>query len=461
MNLHELNFDEQMKIFESILSIESIEQFREEFLSLHPYEQSLIFKNASEDERHKIYTFLSPDEMAEMIEYFEIEDVGHYIKEMIPTFAAQILEKLSSDNAVDILNTFSNEEIASYLALINKEEADDIRSLLHYEEKTAGSIMTTEYIAVNKDMTIKEAMAYIKEKAPDAESIYYVYVIDEQKRLVGVITLRMLIIAQDDAIVEEIMSERVVFASASDDQEEIAKLIRDYDFLALPIVDFKQRILGIITVDDIIDVIDEEASDDYSKLAAVTDMDHIDGNALSAAKKRLPWLIILLFLGMITASLIGTFESTLQSVPILAIFIPLIAGMAGNTGTQALAVTVRGIATGEAMNEGLYKRLRRESETGIITGVTCGIIVFAIVVIWRMIVGSPLESSLYLGLIVGASITVSLFVATIAGALLPLFMYKLKIDPAVASGPFITTINDIISVIIYFSLATLFMDLLI
>src|SRR5690606_11577878 len=157
-------------------------------------------------------------------------------------------------------------EIASYLALINKEEADDIRSLLHYEEKTAGSIMTTEYIAVNKDMTIKEAMAYIKEKAPDAESIYYVYVIDEQKRLVGVITLRMLIIAQDDAIVEEIMSERVVFASASDDQEEIAKLIRDYDFLALPIVDFKQRILGIITVDDIIDVIDEEASDDYSKL---------------------------------------------------------------------------------------------------------------------------------------------------------------------------------------------------
>ncbi len=459
--MHDVAFDNILNLIKNILAQDSIESFREQFLSLHPYEQFNIFEHVTEDERLKIYTYLSPQEMAEIIEFFDIEDVGFIIKEMDPTYAANILENMSSDDAVDILNTFKNEEIASYLALINREEAADIRSLLQYEEKTAGSIMTTEYIAVNKDMTIKEAMAHIKEKAPAAESIYYVYVIDHLKKLVGVITLRMLIITDEDETIESIMSERVVFAQASDDQEEIAKLMRDYDFLALPVVDFKQRILGIITVDDILDVIDEEASDDYSKLAAVIDVDQIDSNALDAAKKRLPWLIVLLFLGMITASLIGTFESTLDAVPILAVFIPLIAGMAGNTGTQALAVTVRGIATGDAFNEGVNKRLFRETKTGMITGITCGIIVFIIVICWRLFSGDTLESGMYLGLIVATAITLSLIVATIAGTLLPLLMHKMKIDPAVASGPFITTINDIISVLIYFSMATTFMELLI
>src|SRR5690625_411107 len=308
VNMHEVAFDNILNLIKNILAQDSIESFREQFLSLHPYEQFNIFEHVTEDERLKIYTYLSPQEMAEIIEHFELEDVGFIIKEMDPTYAANILENMSSDKAVDILNHFTNEEIASYLALINREEANDIRSLLQYEERTAGSIMTTEYVAVDKDMTIKEAMAHIKKKAPDAESIYYVYVVDHLKKLVGVITLRMLIISDEDEKIENIMSERAVCARASDDQEEIAQLMRDYDFLALPVVDFKQRILGIITVDDILDVIDEEASDDYSKLAAVTDVDQIDSNALGAAKKRLPWLIVLLFLGMITASLIGTFE---------------------------------------------------------------------------------------------------------------------------------------------------------
>ncbi|MGM8214643.1 magnesium transporter [Bacillaceae bacterium W0354] len=461
MNYQDMTLDEQVAMFEEILSKQTIETFRNDFLYLHPYEQSSVFKNLTESSRLKVYTYLSPEEMAEIIEYFDIDDVGFVLKEMNPTFAAQILENMSSDDAVDILNTFTTEEVASYLALINKEEANDIRSLIHYEEKTAGSIMTTEFVAINKDMKIKEAMVHLKKKAPDAESIYYVYVIDDLKRLVGVITLRMLIIADDEAVVEEVMSENVIFASASDDQEEIAKLMRDYDFLALPVVDFKQRILGIITVDDILDVMDEEASDDYSKLAAVIDMDQMDGSALDAAKKRLPWLIVLLFLGMITASLIGTFEETLDSVPILAVFIPLIAGMAGNTGTQALAVTVRGIATGDASNEGFFSRLIRETKTGMITGITCGIIVFIIVLTWRLFSGVNFQSGMYLGLIVGIAITIALIIATIAGALLPLFMHKINIDPAVASGPFITTINDIISVLIYFGLATTFMDLLI
>ncbi|RBN37835.1 magnesium transporter, partial [Priestia megaterium] len=225
------------------------------------------------------------------------------------------------------------------------------------------------------------------------------------------------------------------------------------NFLALPVVDFQQHLLGIITVDDVMDVLDEEASDDYSKLAGISDVDDtIDHNPLVAAKKRLPWLIILLFLGMMTASLIGRFEDTLNQVAILAVFIPLIGGMAGNTGTQALAVAVRGLATGEIEEESKIKLLIREAATGMITGASCGLLVVLIVYIW--------QGDLILGALVGVSVFSTLIVATLAGAFIPLLMHRFKIDPAVASGPFITTINDLISILIYFGLATTFMSYL-
>ncbi len=278
------------------------------------------------------------------------------------------------------------------------------------------------------------------------------YVIDEDKRLVGVLTLRDLIVNDDDVMISEIMYDRVVSVSVGEDQEEIARMMRDYDFLALPVVDFQDHLLGIITVDDIIDVMEEEASDDYSKLAGLADIDSIDRSPLSAAKKRLPWLVILLFLGMLTASLIGRFEDTLDQVAILAVFIPLIAGMAGNTGTQALAVAVRGIATGDLENESKLKIIIREAGTGVITGLTCGILVTFIIYFW--------QGDFFLGMLVGISIFFTLIVATLAGSLVPLIMHRLKIDPAVASGPFITTINDIISILIYFGIATSFMSYL-
>lgn len=253
-------------------------------------------------------------------------------------------------------------------------------------------------------------------------------------------------------MISEITNDRVVSVSVGEDQEEVARKIKDYNFLAVPVVDFQNHLLGIITVDDVMDVMEEEASDDYSKLAAVSDMDHIDRNPVSAARKRLPWLIILLFLGMLTASLIGRFEDTLDKVAILAVFIPLIAGMAGNTGTQALAVAVRGIATGDLEKENKWKLVIREAGTGLINGGICGVLVTFIVYFWK--------GNFFLGVLVGVSILFTLIVATLAGALIPLLMHRMKIDPAVASGPFITTINDLISILIYFGMATLFMSYL-
>lgn len=449
-NNHQIN----PKLLLDALLAEDIDLFREEFLNSHPYDQASFFEELDQDAREKIYHYLSPEEMATLFENLEIEEEEYkeVLSKMNPTYAADMLSKMYVDDAVDVLNELDKDQVVSYLTIMDEEAAQEIKDLLHYEEYTAGSIMTTEYISISANQTVKSAMYILKNEAPRAETIYYIYVVDEEKRLVGVISIRDLLVNDDDTMIFEIMNDRVFSVSVGDDQEEVARKMRDYDFLALPVVDFQNHLLGIITVDDIIDVMEEEASEDYSKLAGISVLDTIDRNPVSAAKKRLPWLIVLLFLGMFTASLIGRFENTLNQVTILAVFIPLIAGMAGNTGTQALAVVVRGIATGDLKMEDASRLIIREAGTGLITGTTCGILITVIVFIWK--------GDIFLGALVGISILITLTVATLAGSLVPLIMHKLKIDPAVASGPFITTINDIISVLIYFGIATAFMSYL-
>lgn len=431
---------------------DDVVRFREEFLTLHPYDQASFFSDIGDEDRRQVYLYLSPAEMAELFENIGLEtgQVQVYVSEMDPTYAADMFANMYADDAVDVLNELEKDQVTRFLYIMDQDAANEIKDLLHYEEYTAGSIMTTEYISIAENQTVRSAMYILKSEAPTAETIYYVYVVDDDEKLVGVISLRDLIISDDDTMISDIMYDRIVSVKVTEDQEQVARMMKDYDFLALPVVDDATRLVGIITVDDIMDVLEEEASDDYSKLAAVTDMDQLDMTPFSAAKKRLPWLVILLFLGMMTASLIGVFEETLERVAILAIFIPLIAGMAGNSGTQALAVAVRGIATGEVQEESVKKLIYREAGTGLITGISCGIIVMVLVSIWH--------NNVYLGILVGASILGALFVATLAGSFVPLIMHRYKIDPAVASGPFITTINDLISILIYFGLATVFMN---
>ncbi|WP_409304677.1 magnesium transporter [Peribacillus sp. SCS-155] len=436
------------------LQSEDIDRFREEFMKLHPYDKAQFYTSIDPEIRMMVYRYLSPEEMAALFENIEIEEEDYelLLAEMDPSYVAEMLSHMYADDAVDVLNELDKDQAVSYLTIMDNEAAQEIKELLHYAEYTAGSIMTTEYIAISANQTVRSAMYILKKEAPQAETIYYIYVVDEDNKLVGVMSLRDLIIADDEVMISEIMHDRIVSASVSEDQEEVARKMRDYNLLAMPVVDFQNHLMGIITVDDIMDVMEEEASDDYSKLAGITDLDRVDRNPVGAAKKRLPWLVVLLFLGMMTASLIGKFEETLSQKAILAVFIPLIAGMAGNTGTQALAVAVRGIATGDLEEESKWKLIIREAGTGLITGATCGLLVTLVVFFWK--------HDIVLGALVGVSIFATLIVATLAGSLVPLFMHKMKIDPAVASGPFITTINDIISILIYFGMATLFMSYL-
>ena len=429
-----------------------IHKFRESFLELHPYDQSQFYEKVGPDIRKIMYYFLSPQEMAVIFREIEVEDETYqsYLKEMDTQYVATMLEEMYTDDAVDILNDLDNKERESYLEMMDSETADEINELLSYAEYTAGAIMTTEYVSILESSTVRSAMAVMRKEAPTAETIYYIFVVNDEHQLTGVMSLRDLIIADEDALIRDIMSERIVSVQLTTDQEEAAQIMKDYNFLALPVINEAGVLQGIITVDDIIDVIEEEASDDYSKLAGISDMDDIKDGPFRSVKNRLPWLIILLFLGMLTANLMSRFEQTLDQVALLALFIPLISGTSGNSGTQALAVAVRGIATGEIGERSKVKLLFREMLTGLIMGIICAVIVVGIVFFWK--------GSLIIGLLVGGAICCSILVATLAGSFIPLLIYKMGIDPAVASGPFITTLNDVTSLMIYLGLATIFLN---
>ncbi|AXZ23928.1 magnesium transporter [Staphylococcus warneri] len=451
-NVNEDVYDKDL--LDQLLQDGDIDAFREEFLSMHNYEQSEYFEDTDEEKRQKIFEFLSPSEVADFFDHLDIDDEEYeaLFENINANYASHILEEMSYDNAVDILNELSKPKVASLLTLMNNEDANEIKALLHYEEDTAGGIMTTEYLSLKSTTPVKEALMHVKEQAPNAETIYVIFAVNEDDQLVGVLSLRDLITAENDAYIEDVMSERVISVDVATDQEDVAQIMRDYDFIAVPVVDYQNHLLGIITIDDILDVMDEEASEDYSRLAGVSDIDSTNDSVIKTAMKRLPWLIILTFLGMITATILGSFEDTLSKVALLAAFIPIISGMSGNSGTQSLAVSVRNISTGDIDEQSKFKVALREAGSGLLSGIVCSIILIIIIIsIYRQ----PL-----LAVIVGGSLTCAMTVGTLVGSMIPLLMNKLKIDPAVASGPFITTINDIVSMLIYFGLATSFMSYL-
>ena len=442
------------KLLDDSLNRNDIDQFRKEFLTLHQYEQSEYFENTTNQNRQRIFEFLSPQEVSRFFNQLDIEEKEYEIlfDSMHAHYASEVLENMSTDNAVDILNELSNSKVASLLALMDNRVTDKIKKLLHYEEDTAGGIMTTEYISLDIGTSVKEALMLVKNQAPDAETIYVIYVVDTAGQLVGVLSLKDLIVANIDAHVEEVMIQRVVSVNVEEDQERVAQKMKDYDFIAMPVIDYQHHLVGIITIDDILDVVNEEADEDYSRLAGVSDTKSTDQSVFKKALKRLPWLIILTFLGMITATILGGFEDTLSQVALLAAFIPIISGMSGNSGTQSLAVSVRNISNGDIKEKSKLKIALKEAGSGLITGFVCAVILFLIIVI---IYRQP-----FLALIVGASLTIAMTVGTLVGSMIPILMNKIHIDPAVASGPFITTINDIVSMLIYFGLATTFMSYL-
>ena len=443
--------DTRYEVLKIALQEQNLSDFRENFLELHIYEQGQFYESLTEKERAQMYSYLSPKELADMFDSLEEDEdaLKEYLEEMRPSYAAAMLSAMYTDNAVDLLNLLGKKDTAKYLSLMSPEAAAEIKELLHYEDETAGAIMTTEYVSILANQSVGSAMRYLKKEAAVAETIYYIYVVNDQNQLVGVISLRDLIVNEDEIFISEIMSERVISVHVGDDQFDVAQTFRDYDFLALPVTDYEDHLLGIVTVDDIIDVIDEEATSDYSGLAGVN-VEEVSESPLKASTRRLPWLITLLFLGMATATLIAKYEVLVSEASILAVFISLITGTAGNAGTQSLAVAVRRLAISDDKEKSFIRVLISEILTGLITGAVTGITIFGIVAVWK---GNPI-----LGFVIGMAMMAAITVANLAGSLIPMLMDRLGFDPAVASGPFITTLSDLTSVLIYFNIAALFMS---
>ncbi|MEN1760003.1 magnesium transporter [Anoxynatronum sibiricum] len=430
----------------------TLRQFLDE---IHPYDMAQALLQLDEDER-VLFHKLTDEELADLIEELDYEEQQSLLQKLGPARGIRIIEKMAPDDAVDYLGELEESERKEIISRLNPAFAADINQLLRYPENTAGGLMTTEFFVLYATDTVERAIQRLRELAPDAESAYYLYVIDEKHQLTGVISIRELIVAPPETLVEQIMSERVVSVPVEMDQEEVARTMSNYGFLAVPVVK-GNKMVGVITVDDAIDVLEEEASEDMMKFGGITGTDagmqDLSIGPLKSAMGRIPWLVLLLGVGIMAGNIIAFFEDTLDAVVVLAVFIPMIAGMAGNTGTQSLAVVVRGLTMGQFKGKDVWRLIRREAVVGVFIGLVNGLIISIVAALW--------QKSLMLGFVIGLSLSVTLFFATLAGTIVPLIMAKMKIDPAFASGPFITTINDLVGLTIYFTVATLFMQYLI
>lgn len=442
------------KLFSNLseaVHLDDKEKFRESFLKLHNLDRAKRLFSFDEKTRKHYYSYLSDRELARVFESVSTKERISYLSEMTNEQVAGILSEMHTDNAVDTLNALPPSQLTKYMALIKPTTAHKIGSLLHYAENTAGSIMTSELIAVHEKTTAGEALEMLKQHASTAATVAYIYITDHKNILTNVVSLKHVVLAEKDKPMVELGRDNVLSIQAASDKIEAAKMLRDYNFLALPVVDFEGRLIGVITVDDVVDLVDQLATARYGRLAAVGDVELMD-SAIISAIKRLPWLILPLFLGIVTAALIGQFEGILAQVAILAAFIPIVSGTTGNSGTQSLAVMVRGIATGKLKHLSLKRYFLKEAATSFIVGIACGTVLLGIILVWKQ--------DLYVGVVAGGALAIALFIGTLAGSFMPLIMRKLGTDPAVASGPFISTICDIISMGVYFGLATALLHVL-
>jgi len=379
-----------------------------------------LIEHLRPDERLFIFKLLEPDGAGEVLVEIEPPVQEGILKELDSQEISEIVQELDSDDAADLVGDLPAELAREVIETVNDDVSEELEKLLPYPEDTAGGIMALEFVAVKADVTLKDAIETIREKREDVENLYYLWVVDDFERLVGLISLKDMLLAHPSRMVSEIMNPEVISVNAQADQEEVVFLVKKYNLVSIPVVDEHHRLIGRITHDDIIDVIEEEVDEDISLMAGVIDQEIAEESTIKISKARLPWLVMGLFGGILAALVINQFESSLEKILALSFFFPVIMAMGGNTGTQAATVVVRGLATGDVSLVNAGKRLWREMRVALI------LIVFS---------------------------------SGFIGAAVPMTLKRLNIDPALGTGPFVTTSNDILSLFIYLGLVTLFLQL--
>ncbi|TFU17627.1 magnesium transporter [Thermus tengchongensis] len=421
----------------------------------HPQDLLAVWDDLEGEHRYVVLTLLPKDRAAEVFANLPAEAQAEYLKTLPPWRVRELLEELSLDDLADALQAVEEEDPALFRRLkeaLDPETRAEVEELTRYEEDEAGGLMTPEYVAVREGMTVEEVIRFLRRAAPDAETIYYIYVVDEAGRLKGVLSLRDLIVADPKTKVAEIMNPKVVFARTDTDQEEVARLMADYDFTVLPVVDEDGVLVGIVTVDDVLDVLEEEATEDIHRMAAVDvpDLVYSQASPIALWMARVRWLVILILTGMVTSSILQGFESLLEAVTALAFYVPVLIGTGGNTGNQSATLIIRALATRDLDLKDWRRVLLKEGAVGFLLGLTLALLLLGKVV---------LDGQWALVPVVGLALFLIVLFANLVGALLPFALRRLGVDPALLSNPLIATLTDVTGLLIYLTLARLLLNL--
>ncbi len=422
----------------------------------HENDIAEALEHMTPEERAKLYPILGAERVAEIFTY--IEDPDEYLKELDEDRAARVLSEMDSDDAVDVLGEMDEETQERIVSLMDDESSRDVQLILSYDEDEIGSYMTTNFIRIKNNLSIRQAMHELVKQAGDNDNISTIYVEDTEGCYYGAIDLKDLIIAREYTPLEDLISTSYPYVKDKELIGDCIEQIKDYAEDSLPVLNEDKKIIGIITAQDIVEVVDDEMGEDYARLAGLTAEEDLNEKLFESIKKRIPWLVALLFLGMLVSTVVGAFEAVVAVIPLVICFQSLILDMAGNVGTQSLAVTIRVLMdenlTGLQKVSLVFKEIRVGFCNGLLLGSMAFLFIGGYVYYFKH---NPLGTAFQISGCVAISLLAAMVVSSIVGTVVPLFFHKIKIDPAVASGPLITTVNDLVAVVTYYSLAWLFL----
>ena len=430
-------------------------ELAEKLSDYHENDLADALADLTAEERRKLYAILGVEQVAEIFSY--LDDAEPYLKELPPEEAAQVVSHMDSDDAVDALDDLEEEDkekIVHQMDKVDKDAADDVKLLLSYDEDEIGSCMTTNYICIRKDMTIRQAMSELVKQAGENDNISTLYVVDENEHFYGAIDLKDLIVARADDSLEKLIARSYPYVTDHEKISDSIDRIVDYAERSLPVLNESGKLLGIITSADVVELVNDQMGDDYAKLGGLTSEEDLNEGVFQSVKKRLPWLVALLFLGMLVSSVVGAFESVVAVLPIVICFQSMVLDMAGNVGTQSLAVTIRVLVDENLTTSKKLHLLFKEMRVGLVNGALLAVMALGFPGVYiHFFKAYAWGQAFLLSGCVGISLIVAMVISSLVGTVIPMLFHKIHIDPAVASGPLITTINDLVAVVVYYGLA--------
>lgn len=443
-----------LEVIRELLETRQYTTLRQRMADMNEADAAALMEELREEELLKIFRILPKDTAADVFSYLEVDSQQFIITGLSDKEAAGIINNLMADDATDLLEEMPANIVKKLLANASAETRRDINHLLRYPEDSAGSIMTVEYVDLKENMTVEEAIMRIRQIGVDSETINICYVLDQKRTLVGTVALRYLLISPADAVIGEIMHEHVIFINTLMDQEEVARQFQKYDFTAMPVVDNENRLVGIITVDDVVDILQEEATEDMEKMAAIvpSDKPYMRTGVFETWKKRIPWLLLLMISAAFTGRIITSFENALSACVVLTAYIPMLMDTGGNAGGQASVTIIRGLSLDEIAFSDLLRVVWKEARVALLCGLTLAAANFAKLLVFDS-VAVPVAA------VVCLTLASAVLIAKIVGCMLPMLAKKVGFDPAVMASPFITTIVDALSLLIYFRIATVMLHI--